>query len=215
MKFLLLLTALLAVVMFTACKRTTTEEQGQGREVVNRNTGVQAEGTQVEGTQSEAAPLPDAPPAGSEAPPSGPPVAETKPAQPAAIKPPPFLNLTTGEIDDLPSYPGGSRMSVQYGPVNGMDAGFIMLTTNAPVDQIAAFYEKTVKSQGWSVSNRLADPEIYRLTLKKDAFNEAIVQVEKDPQSGNRRIVLTRLQKPKQPAEQPKHPAEQPKLPNP
>jgi hypothetical protein len=103
-------------------------------------------------------------------------------------------------------------MSVQYGPLNGMDTGFIVLATNQPLDAIAAFYDKAIKSNGWSVANKLTDPEVYKVTLKKDAFNEAIVQVEKDPQTGNRRIVLTRLQKPKQPAAQP---AEPPKLPNP
>jgi hypothetical protein len=201
MKFLLLIIMLLAVVMFAACERPTSEDQNRGMQPVNRNTG----------TLPETPPSPEAPPMDGE-PPSGAPPAETKPAQPTTYKVPAFWNSTTGEIADLPSFPGGARMSVQYGPINGMDTAFIVLSTNQPLDTISAFYDKAIKSNGWSVANKLTDPEVYKVTLKKDAFNEAIVQVEKDPQTGYRRIVLTRLQKPKQPAAQP---AEQPKLPNP
>ena len=39
MKFLLLLITLLAVVMFAACERPTSEEQNPGMQPVNRNTG--------------------------------------------------------------------------------------------------------------------------------------------------------------------------------
>ncbi|HEX5734597.1 MAG TPA: hypothetical protein VF131_17310 [Blastocatellia bacterium] len=201
MKYLLLLIMLLAVVMFAACERPTSEQQNQGMQPVNRNTG----------TLPETPPSPEAPPAGGETPPSVPP-AETSPVQPTTLTTPAFWNSTTGDISDLPSFPGGARMSVQYGPINGMDTAFIVLSTNQPLDTIAAFYENAIKRNGWSVVNKLTDPEVYKVTLKKDASNEAIVQVEKDPQTGYRRIVLTRLQKPKQPAAQP---AEQPKPPNP
>ena len=196
MKFLLLLITLLAVVMLAACERPTSEEQNQGMQPVNRNTSAQA----------EAPPPPDAPQPGSEAPP-GPP-----PAQPTTMKMPSFWNTTTGEIQDLPSFPGGARMNVQYGPINGIETGFIVLSTNQPIETIAAFYDKAIKSNGWSVVNKLTDPEMYKVSLKKDAFNEAVIQVDKDPQTGIRRIGLTRLQKPKQPAGQP---AEPPKPPNP
>jgi hypothetical protein len=106
-------------------------------------------------------------------------------------------------------------MNVQYGPLNGMDAGFVMLTTMDSMEKIAAFYDKAIKAQGWTVANKLADSEMYKVQLKKDANNEAIVQVEKEPQAKHLRIVLTRLQKPNQVANQPKQPSEQPKLPNP
>ena len=200
-KYSLLLITLLAVVTLAACERPTSEDQNPGMQPVNRNTS----------RLPETPPPPDAPPTGSEPPPGTPP-AEPTPAQPTTMKPAAFWNATTGEIADLPSFPGGARMSVQYGPVGGMDTAFIILSTNQPVDKISAFYEKAIKSNGWTVVTRLTDPEVYKVTLKKDASNEAIVQVEKDPQTGYRRIVLTRLHKPAQPAAQP---AEQPKVPNP
>ena len=130
--------------------------------------------------------------------------AETKPAQPTAYKTPAFWNSTTGEIEDLPSFPGGARMNVQYGPLNGMDTAFIMFSRPiGPLATIAAFYDKAIKSNGWSVANKLTDPEVYKVTLKKDASNEAIIQVEKDPQTRLSQDRPYAASKPKQPAAQP------------
>ena len=196
---------LVAAVMLAACERHTSEDQDSGTQPVNRNTGVLAETPPPPET-----PPADAPPPGGEAPPGTPPTGINPPPA-GPVKPPPFWNMTTGEISDLPSFPGGARMNVNYGPINGMDSAFIVLSTSQPIDKIAAFYDKAIKSNGWTVVTKLADPEIYKVSLKKDAFNEAIIQVEKDPQSGIRRIGLTRLQKPKQPASQP---ADQPKPPS-
>jgi hypothetical protein len=196
MKFFFILITLLAVIMLAACERKTSEYQDQGTQAVNRNTS----------PPSEAAP-PDVPPADSGA--QLPPAAqspETKPPQPAAAMKASFWNPKTGEIKDLPTYPGGARMNVQYGPINGVDSAFILLTTADPVEKIAAFYDKSVKSAGWTVAERMSDSELYKVKLKKGDLNEALVQVEKDIQTGNRRILLSRLEKPKPPANQPKQP---------
>jgi hypothetical protein len=64
------------------------------------------------------------------------------------------------------------------------------------------------------VTSKVSDAGIYKVLLKKDGNNEAIVQVEKDPQTGNRRIILTRLEKTQPPATQPKQAAEPPKPPS-
>jgi hypothetical protein len=208
MKFLLMLITLLAVALVCACERQPQENRNQGMEAVNRNTSTLADAP---------TPPPDAPAAAGneEAPPVGLQPPATNSAPPSAMNPPSFWNPTTGEIKDLPSYPGGSRMNVQYGPLNGMDTGFIMLTTMDSMEKIAAYYDKAIKAQGWTVANKMADQEMYKVQLKKDANNEAIVQVEKQPQTKQLRIVLTRLQKSKQAADQSKQPAEQPKIPNP
>lgn len=206
MKFFLMLITLLAVAIVSACERQPQENQNRGREVVNRNTSAPPDAN---------SPPTDAPAAGNEAPPVGLQPPQTNSAPPAAMPPPPFWNTTTGEIKDLPSYPGGARMNVQYGPLNGMDTGFVMLTTMDPMEKIAAFYDKAIKAQGWTVANKLADQEMYKVQLKKDANNEAIVQVEREPQARHLRIVLTRLQKTDQATNQPKQPSEQPKMPNP
>ncbi len=97
-------------------------------------------------------------------------------------------------------------MNMQYGPINGVDSAFILLTTGDSVEKIAAYYDKSVKRGGWTVAERMSDPELYKLKLKKGDLHEALVQVEKDVQTGNRRIMLSRLEKPKPSANQPNQP---------
>ena len=196
MKFFLILITLFAVITLAACGRKTSDYQDQGTQVVNRNTS----------PPPDAAPS-DVPPADSAAQqPTANPAPDNKPVQPPPIKPASFWNPNTAEIKDLPSYPGGARMNVQYGPLNGVDSAFIMMTTGDPLEKIAAYYDKSVKSAGWKVTERMSDSELYKVKLKKGDLDEALVQVEKDVQTGARRITLSRLEKPKPPATQPKQP---------
>ena len=196
MKFLLILITVLAVFTLAACGRKTSEYQDQGTQTVNRNTS----------PPPDAAPSEVPPADGAAQQPTSAQAPENKPAPPPPIKTASFWNPNTGEIKDLPSYPGGARMNVQYGPVNGVDSAFIMLTTGDTVEKIAAYYDKSVKSAGWKVTERMSDSELYKVKLKKGDLDEALVQVEKDAQTGARRILLSRLEKPKPPAVQPNQP---------
>ena len=90
-------------------------------------------------------------------------------------------------------------MNVQYGPLNGVDSAFIMLTSIDPVEKIAAYYDTSVKSAGWTVTERMSDADLYKVKLKKGDLDEALVQVEKDPQNRSRVITLSRLEKPASP----------------
>ena len=191
MKFFLISITLLAVFTLAACGRKTSEYQDQGTQAVNRNTS----------------PPPDAAPADSAAQqPTAEQASANKPVQTAPVKPASFWNQTTGEIKDLPSYPGGARMNMQYGPINGVDSAMIMMITVDPLEKVASYYDKSVKSAGWTVAERMIDPGIYKVKLKKGDLDEALVQVEKDAQTGNQRITISRLEKPKPPASQVKPP---------
>ena len=196
MKFFLVVLTLFAVITVAACERKTSENQSPNTESVNRNTSPPSTTTPPVAPTADSAP--QLPPDGQSP--------ENKPVPPGPIKPASFWNPITGEIKDLPSYPGGARMNVQYGPLNGVDSAFILLSTGDPIEKIAAYYDKSAKSAGWTVAERMSDSEMYKLKLKKGDLNEALIQVEKDVQNGSRRIMLSRLEKPKPAANQPNQP---------
>ncbi|HKP85527.1 MAG TPA: hypothetical protein VJZ26_05495 [Blastocatellia bacterium] len=132
------------------------------------------------------------------------------PAQPAApetkpFKVPDFLDQATGQIKDLPSYPQAIRQNIQYGPVDDQgvmkDTMSLLLVTGDAMDKIADFYDKSIKSHGWTVTDKLRDRELSQWTLKKGNTDEAKVEVKKDAKSLAMYIALARTQvqpKPKQ-----------------
>lgn len=118
-----------------------------------------------------------------------------QPSQPAntqaqTFRMPPFMDADKGYPKDLPNYPQASRMNLQYGPYEDTDVFSIAMQTYDPMDKIAAFYDQVVKSNGWTVSNRLVDPEYSEWVLKKKADNEAKVTVQKDKQSGRSFVIV-------------------------
>jgi hypothetical protein len=121
------------------------------------------------------------------------------PMQPEKFRMPPFLDQVTGQIKDLPSYPLSNRVNIQYGPLQGQDTATLMLETGDTMDNIVAFYEKAIKSNGWTVSDKLHDQDISNWTLKKGKDSEAKVEVRKDPQSKKLYIVIARTQAQPQP----------------
>jgi hypothetical protein len=125
------------------------------------------------------------------------------PAQPQAFRMPPFMDAAKGYPSDLPNYPRGARMNLQYGPSQDMDAYSIAMKTQDPMDKIAAFYDQVVKSNGWTVTNRLVDPEYSEWMLKKKGDNEAKVTVQKDKQSNNTFIIIAARTAKQPPPQQP------------
>lgn len=121
------------------------------------------------------------------------------PPPPEKFRMPPFLDQTTGQIKDLPSYPLANRVNIQYGPLQGQDTATLMLETGDTMDNIVAFYERAIKSNGWTVSDKLHDQDISNWTLKKGKDSEAKVEVRKDPQSKKLYIVIARTQAQPQP----------------
>jgi hypothetical protein len=142
-----------------------------------------------------------APPANNNASPAIP--AGPAAAQPAAIKMPAFMDAAKGSPKDLPNYPGAAIVNIQYGPQQDTEIFSVAMQTGDPMDKIAAFYDKIVKSNGWDVTQRQVDPEYAEWTMKKNTSDEAKVVVQKPkqgPRQGNMyMIVAARTAKSAQP----------------
>jgi hypothetical protein len=114
----------------------------------------------------------------------------------AEMKMPPFFDGQTGEVKDLPSFPQAQRVSIQYGPVEGVgDMASLVLQTSVSMDRIAAFYDKAIKGSGWEVTVRNRDPEYSEWRLKKGDKDEGAVTVKKDPTRGTMIIQIVRTNK--------------------
>ena len=133
------------------------------------------------------------------------PAAEQQPpadvAQPATapaaapFKNPSFLDEAKGEIKDLPSYPNAYRASVRVGPIQGVNTMSLSLTSKDAMDKISAFFERVIKDNKWTVSNKIIDPELSEWSLAKGPDNSAKVQVKKDQKTGAMHIVIVRGEK--------------------
>ena len=120
-------------------------------------------------------------------------------AQTPAFRMPAFMDAAKGAPKDLPNYPGGAILNIQYGPQADVDTFSIALQTTDSMDKIAAFYDKAVKSNGWDVSQRQIDPEYSEWLLKKNANDEAKVTVQRAKQGNMLVIVVARTAKQAQP----------------
>jgi len=122
--------------------------------------------------------------------------AQPSPAQPSTVsKLPSFMDPKTGAVIDLPPYPRAQRVSVQYGPMQGVDTFSALLKTTDPMDKIAEFYERIIKENKWTVVDKVRDPEFSEWTLTKGNDNSAKVQVKKDQQSAALDIIIVRGEK--------------------
>jgi hypothetical protein len=114
-------------------------------------------------------------------------------SQPQPFKPPKFM--ANGQAKDLPNYPQAITKSIQYGPVQGTDTMSLVLETRDPIEKVIAFYDKAIKSNGWTVEGKMANEEMAEWTLKKTFDNEGKVQVKKDPRLNAWNIVIVRTEK--------------------
>lgn len=118
-----------------------------------------------------------------------------EPAQPAAFKVPAFFDTQKGEVRDLPSYPKGQRLSIQYGPLPDGEMASIVLTTLSPMDSIAAYYDKVIKSNGWEVTVKNRDPDYSEWRVKKGDKEEGGVTVRRDSDRRSMIIQISRTSK--------------------
>jgi hypothetical protein len=109
---------------------------------------------------------------------------------------PSFFVSGKTEIKDLPKYSKSNILNVQYGPVNGVNSAMLIFESRDSVEKINEFYEKTIKSNGWSVVTNIKDPDNFEYTLIKGQRDEALIRIKKDPQSGSSVILLSRTEKP-------------------
>jgi hypothetical protein len=117
-------------------------------------------------------------------------------SQSAPIKLPAFFDAQKGEIKDLPTYPSSTRLNVQYGPLGGFDSAMIVLQAGGSIEQIAAFYDRAIKSNGWTVTSDVRDTDRYRVEVKKGENDTGVVQASKPPEASGATIVISRFQKP-------------------
>jgi hypothetical protein len=125
------------------------------------------------------------------------------PTQAPAFRAPAFMDKAKGYPKDLPIYPAATIINVQYGPRENIDVYSVAMQTHDPMDKITAFYDKLVKSNGWTVANRTIDPEYSEWMLKKADDDEAKITVQKDQKAPRFIIVAARTSKPSPPAAKP------------
>jgi hypothetical protein len=167
-------------VLFGCAHKPAYSEMDANNSNRNQNQN-QSSSTEVQATAT--------PPAAPQAP--APDAAQT-PATPAPFKSPTFLDQASGGIKDLPAYPNAARVSVQIGPVEGVNTMSLIFVSGDPMEKIAAYYTRMIKEQKWTVSDKMIDPELSEWTLKKGEDNSAKVQVKKDQKTGAFNIVMVR-----------------------
>jgi hypothetical protein len=109
------------------------------------------------------------------------------------------MDMNRGEAKDLPNYPQAIRVNIQYGPTDGTDTLSLLLQTGDSMDKIAEYYERVIKSNGWTVTSKTRDLDFSEWVLKKGALSEAKIEVRKPPQGGGLYIALARTERPPQP----------------
>lgn len=144
---------------------------------------------------ASASPEAGAEPAAPETLPPPPPSAaapEPAPSQPTAIRLPAFFDAQKGAIKDLPSYPDSIRINVQYGPLSGAEMAMIVSQTGGPMAKITEFYDRAVKSNGWTIESETREPEKYRLNLRKGDKDAGTVEVTPDAAGKRLTIAISR-----------------------
>jgi hypothetical protein len=184
MRYVFLPALILSAALTLACSRKPAYSDIQ----VN-----QANSNQSQAAQSEPTPNPVAEEIGKlEQKPPAQAQAEQSPGQAARLKVPDFMDLEKGQIKDLPTYPGAVVTNVQYGPINGIDSAMMMLQARGSMTELAAFYDRAVKSNGWTIVRNTRDADNYRVQLLKADKGEAVIEIKKDTRSNFYYIMLSR-----------------------
>ncbi|HSE97415.1 MAG TPA: hypothetical protein VLD57_04030, partial [Blastocatellia bacterium] len=96
-------------------------------------------------------------------------------------------------------YPGASRLSVQYGPLQDTQSAMLVLQTKDPFEKIAAFYDRAIKTGGWKVVSDQRDKDVMKLEMQKGERDEGLVRVFKDENTKLMMISISRIEKNAQP----------------
>jgi hypothetical protein len=100
------------------------------------------------------------------------------------------LDTQRGEAKDLPGYPNADKLRLEYGPAEGgTEMVWLVQSTHDPMDRIADFFDKAIKSNGWEVTTRSRDPEFSEWKLKKGDRDRGGVTVKKDPTRGGAMVI--------------------------
>lgn len=112
------------------------------------------------------------------------PPADGPPAQPVEQRPlakiPDFLDGQ--RIKDLPVFPKSSISNFSYGPLADADMVLVFFEAFDTFDNVTAFYDKAIRSNGWKINTRTCDIGDCVWRVSKGDRDEAIVQVKFDQQ---------------------------------
>jgi hypothetical protein len=104
---------------------------------------------------------------------------------------PSYLDQKTGQIKNLPLYPGASARGLQYGPINGTSQVTVQARTRAPFEKVTAFYDRVVKENGWIIDDNSREQNSYVWQLRRSEGDRAAIRVDRD-QLGRVTIGLAR-----------------------
>jgi hypothetical protein len=176
--------ALAAVVTSNGCGH----KPGYSDIDANRTSSTQNRNGEGKAGPTPASAAPELPTTGESQPAGSPPSAQR-------FKTPAFMDQATGAIKDLPNYPRSTRANIQIGPNQGLNVMTLVLQTSDSMDLIAAFYQKAIKDNHWTVVESTIDPELSEWTLKKGEQDSAKIQVKKDPGTSKKNIAIVRGEK--------------------
>src|SRR5690349_5110072 len=95
---------------------------------------------------------------------------------------PAFFDAGKGQIKDLPTYPKSKRANVQISNANDTPTVIMVYQLYGTAEEAAAFYEKQIKANGWTVVTSSKTPDYYDWTLKKGERDQAAVNIKRDAQ---------------------------------
>ncbi len=105
------------------------------------------------------------------------------------------MDSVTGGVKDIPNFPEAREVNKQYGPQQGYDTAGLTLRTSAPIEKIIEFYDKALKSNGWTVVTQNKTSLNAEWNIKKGENDDGRVMVQKDPNSNLWYIVIARTQR--------------------
>jgi hypothetical protein len=147
--------------------------------LANANAGRQepgsATGNPLAAPDPSLAPLPDSsvvPNPGS---------SDSSQASPAPGPTPSYFDPKTGQIRNLPLFPGAKVRKIQYGPINGTPQVTLQAMTRAPFEKVTAYYDKVVKDNGWAIDDSGPGENSYSWQLSRGQTDRAAIRVDKEP----------------------------------
>lgn len=111
------------------------------------------------------------------------------------VKTPDFYDTSTGQIKDIPMFPGAKRDNFQFGPVSGYQTVMIRAKTRAPFDTITKFYDEELKKHGWSITENNRSKENFSWTLSRGDSTTANVVVSNDTLNNQIYILINRYER--------------------
>lgn len=95
---------------------------------------------------------------------------------------PAFFDAGSGQIKDLPTYPKAKHATVQISNANDTPTVILIYQLSGKAEEAAAFYDKQIKANGWTIVTNSKTPDYYDWQLKKGERDQAAVNIRRDAQ---------------------------------